>query len=276
MYCDLHTHSIFSDGAWSPRQIVKAARQMSLTVALTDHNTVSGLPDFLEAAAEFGVEVVPGVEFSTDYRGKEVHIVALFVRPASYDAIGRFVAEGDRQKDKSNRDLIARLQEAGYGISYPEIVAQTPDGRVNRANIAAELVRKGCFSTVKEAFAQVLQEKHGFYVPPKRPDALDAVSFIVQIGAVPVLAHPYLSLEREEVEALLPQAVARGLMAMETRYPAYSMETTAWAQAAARRYGLLESGGSDFHGGIKPNNPLGYPRISRQIFEQLKAGHENR
>lgn len=272
MNCDLHTHSVYSDGTWTPRQIVEAAKAQGFVVALTDHNSVSGLPEFLEAAAQLGVEAVPGVEFSTDYQGTEVHIVALFVRPDSYDAIRAYVAPGDRAKVQSNLDLIARLRAAGYKIDYKEVVAKTPDGRVNRANIGEELVEKGYFSTVKEAFSQVLQEKHGFYVPAKRPDAYDTIAFIREIGALPVLAHPYLSFRKNPalLDAMLPEACRHGLVAMETRYASDTEETTAVARSVAAEFGLLESGGSDFHGEVKPDNPLGKPRIPREIYEKLK------
>ncbi len=270
MKYDLHTHSIFSDGTLTPTQIIQSAAQQGLTVALTDHNTVSGLPEFLAAAEALGAEAVPGIEFSTDYQGTELHIVALFVRPESYGVIGEYVAEGDRQKDQSNRDLIARLQAAGYAIDYADILAQTPDGRVNRANIGAELVKKGYVPTVKAAFDTLLKEKHGFYVPPKRPDAYDTIAFIRTIGALPVLAHPYLSMDRQRVEAFLPEAVDRGLVAMETEYTTYDPDTTAYARQAAARFGLKISGGSDFHGAVKPNNPLGCVSLPEASYQALK------
>ena len=143
MRYDLHTHSVFSDGTVTPTQLVREAAALDLTVALTDHNSVSGLPELLEAARELGVEAVPGIEFSTDYQGKELHIVALFVTPQMYEPIRQYVAEGDRQKVQSNRDLVTRLRQAGYAIDYDAIVEKTPDGRVNRANIAQALLEKG-------------------------------------------------------------------------------------------------------------------------------------
>lgn len=270
MNYDLHTHSVFSDGTWTPREILEYAARQNLTIALTDHNTVSGLPELMAAAGELGVEAVPGTEFSTDYRGKELHIVALFLRPEHYEPVRRYVAEGDRLKDQSNRDLITRLQQAGFAIDYQRIQDKTPDGRVNRALIGAELVEKGYVPTVKAAFDTLLKEKHGYYVPPKRPDAYDTIAFIRSLGAVPVLAHPYLSMEAEEVEAFLPEAVRRGLVAMETRYITYDAATTALARQAAVRFGLLESGGSDFHGAVKPNNPLGGVFLTEREYQALR------
>lgn len=270
MFFDLHTHSIYSDGSWTPAQIVAEAAKNCLTVALTDHNSVSGLPEFLEAARALDVEAVPGIEFSTDYGENELHIVALFVPESAYDPIRDYVAAGDRRKEESNRVLIRSLNTAGYELDYAQIVAKTPDGRVNRAIIGEEMVRKGYVASVKEAFATVLDERHGFYVRPARPDALETIRFICQIGGVPVLAHPYLSLRQPALEEFLSLAKASGLVAMETQYASYDAETTALAVATAKKYGLLQSGGSDFHGDAKPHIALGQAGIDRDAFEALK------
>ena len=269
MYCDLHTHSIYSDGTCTPAEILQAAKAQDLIVALTDHNSVSGLPEFMAAARELGVTAVPGIEFTTEDQGLEIHMVALFVRPESYDAIRAYVEGFDRLKAESNRALVERLNAAGYYISYEEIVAQTPDGRVNRANIGAELVKKGYVTTVKEAFSQLLREECGYYVPAPRADTLDTITFIRSIGAVPVLGHPLLTMDEARLRQLLPRAKERGLVAMETQYTSYDPETLALAGEIAREFGLLESGGSDFHGENKPGNPLGSGRNGLQIPEDV-------
>lgn len=271
MFYDLHTHCVYSDGSWTPQQLLEAAAQQQLVLALTDHNSVSGLPEFVAAAEKLGVEAVPGIEFSTDYHGKDTHVVALFVQEAHYAPIRAFVAEGDRLKVQSNLDLVDKLHRAGYAIDYAEIVAQTPDGRVNRANIAGELVKKGYVGSVKEAFSTLLGEKCGFYVPPKRQSTLDTIAFIQSLGAVPVLAHPLLTFDAETLLRLLPAARERGLAAMETNYSTYDAETTALAQQMAARFGLLESGGSDFHGDAKPNILLGQNGIHQEAFDKLKS-----
>lgn len=270
MLFDLHTHSVYSDGSWTPTQIVEEAARQNLTVALTDHNSVSGLPEFLAAARALEVEAVPGIEFSTDYLEKELHIVALFVPECAYDTVRNYVAAGDKRKEESNRALIQRLNEAGYQLDYEKIVAKTPDGRVNRAIIGEEMVAKGYMPSVKAAFASVLREESGFYVRPARPDALETIAFIRGIGALPVLAHPYLSLQQTALETFLPQARSRGLVAMETRYSTYDDATTALAVTTAEKFGLLQSGGSDFHGAVKPSIALGQVGIDRDAYEALK------
>ncbi len=274
-YCDLHTHSIFSDGTDTPQELIALAQAAKLSaVALCDHNTVHGLPDFLTAAQDSGVEAVPGVEFSTDYAGKELHILGLFVEPQHYQTVTQLLADSDRRKEQSNIDLVAALNRAGYGLDYEAIKAKTPEGHLNRAHIAAELLRLGYVDSVQGAFQTLLAPKHGYYQPPQRIGALDAVSFIKSIGAVAVLAHPFLSMDEALLRQFLPEAVARGLDGMEVLYSKYDGATTALAREIAEEFGIIGSGGSDYHGENKPDIAIGRGRgdlrIPYEILEQLK------
>ena len=268
-FCDLHTHSYYSDGTASPAQIVEAAARMGLSaVALTDHNTVAGLPEFMEAAAGRIPEAIPGVEISTGYLGAEVHIVGLFIEPSMYEKVTDFVDISNKRKEESNKLLVRNLAQAGLVLDYEEIKANH-QGNVNRAVIAAALVEKGYVATRDEAFTGVLSKKMGYYVPPERIAAMEAIAFLKSIHAVPVLAHPFLSLTEEELHKFLPEAKEHGLAAMETRYSKYSEETTAAAIGIAEEYGLLESGGSDYHGGNKPDIQLGTGRGDMEVPDTL-------
>ena len=257
--CDLHTHSVFSDGTLTPTQLVDLAEEIGLgAVALTDHNTVLGLPEFMASAEGKSVKAVPGVEFSVDYLDRELHILALYIRPEDYEAAMKIAQRLNENKKQSNLDLIANLNKAGYAISYEKIKASMPAGEPNRALIAAELTRLGYTASNQEAFERLLSPKHGYYHPPKRIDAFELIEFVRSIGAVPVWAHPFLHLKQEaEVRTFLPQAIEAGLKAMEVRYPLFSPEQTALAEALAEEFSLLPSGGSDFHGGNKPTISLG-------------------
>ena len=270
-FCDLHTHSVYSDGTFTPAELVSEARKIGLSaIALTDHNTVAGLPEFVSAAENSGVMAVPGVEFSTDYGNTELHILALFVRPEHYAPITSLLEEAAQRKEASNRRLANALRNAGYFLDYDVIKANTPRGQVNRAHFAAELTRLGYTRTRQEAFETLLSPKCGFYVPPARIGSLEAIGFIKSLGAVSVLAHPFLRLDEKALRGFLPMAVTAGLDAMETAYSQYSPETTALAEAIAAEYGLKCSGGSDFHGANKPQIPLGAPRIPIEWLEQLQ------
>ena len=273
--CDLHAHSYFSDGTLSPTQLVEAAVSAGLSaIVLSDHNTVAGVPEFLKAAEGKPLEAVPAIEFSTEYQGTELHILALYIKPEAYAAVNAVVEAFLERKERSNIDMIRRLNEAGLSLSYEKIRAAAA-GSINRAVIGAEMVRLGYCSSVQEAFSQWLSPKKGFYVPPLRPDAFETISFIKSIGAVAVLAHPFLNLTESELRVFLKKAVDAGLDGMEVCYSKYSPETTQLSLKIADEFGLLYSGGSDFHGENKPDIALGVGRGNLQIplrfLENLKT-----
>ena len=257
--CDLHTHSTCSDGTLTPTELVELALEKNLAaVALTDHNTVAGLPEFLEAARGTELEAVPGIEFSVDYGDTELHILGLFVKPEHYGPITERVEDMLRRKEQSNIDLVKNLEQAGIFLSYEDIKAATTTGQVNRALIAAEMLRKGYVGSIQEAFSKYLKQSHGYYNPPKRPDAFETIRFIRSLGAVAVWAHPFLNLKTEEaIREFLPEACEAGLQGMEVFYPKFDENQTALALQLVKEFGLQPSGGSDFHGENKPDIQLG-------------------
>ena len=258
-YCDLHTHSCYSDGTCTPEEIVDMAACLGLSaVALTDHNTLAGLPEFLAAARDKSIEAIPGVEISTNYGETELHILGLFLKEESFAPLAAVLEDFNCKKEESNRLLIQNLNRAGFPLDYDEICRNHPAGTVNRAVIAAALVQQGYVNSIKEAFQGLLSKKGGYYIPPQRLEALDAIRLLRQLEAVPVLAHPFLNLKTGDVlRKFLAEAVPAGLVAMETLYPSFTPEETALARRLAARYGLKESGGSDFHGTVKPHISLG-------------------
>lgn len=266
MTCDLHTHSNRSDGTLPPAALASAAKEAGLSaIALTDHNTVAGLPEFIKACEDLCIEAVPGVEISTEYDGVELHILGLYIPENAFPEVENYVAQYNIRKERSNRDLVTRLNEAGYLIDYDEIVAGTPDGHINRAHIAKALMDKGYVGSVKEAFSSLLKEGKGFYVPPERVSALDAVAFIKSVGAVPVWAHPFLPMDEGGARRFLSEAVPMGLAGMETRYSLYDAEIEVAADRLIKEFNILPSGGSDFHGDVKPDIRLGVGKGNLEI-----------
>ena len=264
--CDLHTHSIYSDGTCTPAELIDLAKAAGLSaIALTDHNTVSGIPAFLEAGKDSGVILVPGIEVSSDFMGTELHIVGLFRSLDHLDAVEAYVSDYLVRKEQSNIDLCDNLCAAGYIVSYDEIKAATPDGVVNRALIAAELMRKGYVGSIKEAFASLLSKKGGFYHEPVKLDAYEVIEKLREFDAVPILAHSYLSMDENMLLAFLPHAKQTGLVAMETDYVTYDKATVERARAIAAEFGLLPSGGSDFHGTNKPDIRVGVGKGSLDV-----------
>lgn len=269
MQCDLHTHSIHSDGTYTVEQLIAAARELELIIALTDHNTVSGLPEFMEEARRQGVTAVPGIEISTDYGGKEIHLLGLFVEPEQYDRVERTMKEFRVQKEICNMEMVEKLNEAGYEIDYFSVRRRNPEGNANRAHIAAELMDKGYVSSVREAFDTILADDGGFYIQPPRLGLAEAIGFVLELGALPVLAHPLQDLTEEELRACLPILVRAGLEGMETSHSSYDDQTIALAETIASEYGLLPCGGSDFHGEVKPGVLLGVGRGNLSVGEQI-------
>lgn len=274
-FCDLHTHSNYSDGTLTPEELVALAKKENLSaVALTDHNTITGLPLFLKYAKENSFEGIAGIEFSTHFKGKEYHIVGLFIKEEHYDKITKLVKEFDDLKEESNIDLVKKLNNIGMKIDYTKLKKQTPNGRLNRANIAAELVKCGYISSISEAFKTILSKEYGLYVEPKRLDTISTIKFIKEIGAIAILAHPLFKHDKNDLDELLPLAKKAGLDAMEIYYSTYTEEETTLAKEIAKKYDLLHSGGSDFHGTNKPDINIGVGKgnlkISYEILENLK------
>ena len=278
-FCDLHAHSYYSDGTSSPEEILNEAKRIGLSaVALTDHNTVAGVPEFLRLAKEKDVTAIGGIEFSAVYREKELHVLALFVREEALDRINELTAEVRRKKEESNINLVSALSSAGYKIDYDKI-KENAKSSINRANIATELVGNGYCKDIATAMTDILAEGKGFYIPPERLSVFYVLDFIREIGAVSVLAHPFLQFDEQGLREFLSVAVPRGLCAMETHYSTYSEETTALAEKIAEEYKILQSGGSDFHADRKPNISLGYGEgnlfVPFSFYEALKNKIDN-
>ena len=268
-FCDLHTHSIYSDGTCTPSEIINEALKLDLSaIALTDHNTVDGLPDFISASRGKNIEVVPGAEFSVDYNGVELHILGLFIAPEHFDKVSDLMESVNKRKAESNIDLIKSLRSLGFDLDYSAIKAATPNGKFNRAHIAAAMVEKGYISSIKEGFETVLSKNAGYYKEPQRLTAQEIVDFISSIGAVSVLAHPFLNLNKSELVEFL--RTIKGLDGMECYYSAYDEITVSESILIANEFGLVCSGGSDFHGTTKPDVKLGVGKADLKVpFESF-------
>ena len=272
--CDLHSHSNFSDGTLTPTELVKLAEKQGLSaLALTDHNTSQGLKEFMEAGKDSSVITVPGCEFSTEWQGKEVHIVGLFIQEKYWPEVEDFMEMAIIAKRNSNYKLIENLQKAGYEITYEEAAALTDAEEFNRTHVARVLLQKGYLTSVAEGFDTILKNGNGFYEPAQKMTSMAAINFIKIFQAVPVLAHPFLNLTDSELLEFLPEAKASGLVAMETHYSEFDQEMTEKAIKLTEHFDLKQSGGSDFHGTTKPGIELGTGRgdlfVPYSFYEEL-------
>lgn len=275
MTCDLHVHSTYSDGTLTPKEIVSLAKEKGLSaVALTDHNSVKGLTDFFKEGKVSDINLVGGVEISTEYMDTELHILGLFIPQKNYKQIEEYTDLCFQEKRKSNIDLCNKIRSTGVDITYEEVEETVPTGKVNRANIASVLVKKGYAASIRSAFEKYLYKKAGFYTPAKKPSTIDVIKLINSIGAVSVWAHPFLNVkDSHKMEAMLKDFKDSGIDAIEVFYSKYSEETTRTAVALAEKYTLLCSGGSDFHGDNKPDIELGSGKgnlnIPFQFYQKL-------
>ncbi len=277
---DLHVHSTASDGSTPPEELIAVARKSGVSaVALTDHNTLAGLARFEAAARGTEIVAIPGVEVTAGATvadgEREVHILGLFIPRAVRDELAVFLSEIDRRKRAANCALIERLAAAGYAIDLASVLLVAGEATPNRVHIANVLMERGYVGSVKEAFDTLLRDGGGFYRAPERLNALEVIRFLRSHGILPVLAHPLLTLSQGEVCAFLPQAREAGLVGVETVYPLYSPEEADFMAEVAERFGLLPSGGSDYHGTNKPDIDMGRGRgnivVPFVFYEGLKA-----
>ncbi len=256
--CDLHIHSVFSDGTFTPAEIINSAIQKNISaIALTDHNTVSGLPDFFAAAENTDINAVGGTEFTTDYKGMEFHLLGLFFESEKLPAINEYLDMRNAAKDAVNKAIIEKMRADGFDISYEEFRRDCPLSNRNRANIGALLVKKGYVHDVHEAFEKYLHEKSKYFVPSPRFDFFDTIKRIHAWGGVAVWAHPAYSTDIDTVEKILPVAVQVGLDGAEAYYSCYAPQIQAKMLKLCSACDILPSGGSDFHGANKPDIAIG-------------------
>lgn len=279
-YCDLHVHSIYSDGTCSPKELVENAISSDLcALALTDHNTVEGLDEFFEAAAE-KIKVCGGCEITTEDDGQELHLLGLFLDPKKIEPIQNALTEQLKRKEQSNRETIEKLSAGGYDVSYPEFVEIYGHGVKNRVHIAKYLIHKGIISEIKEAFDRLLSTRMGFYQETKKLDFYNMISLIHEAGGVAVWAHPLFHVDRKTCETIILKAKDFGLDGVEVYYSTYSDDDTAFMHQLCEKYNLLESGGSDFHGENKPELQIGVGygklRIPLSCYENLKKAADER
>lgn len=243
---ELHCHTTCSDGTLTPTELVRAALEAGVrALAITDHDTLAGWDEAQQAAAETGLEVVPGLELSTVCNDRSLHILGFYPEREKLEPPLRERIAGRHQRAKAIAEKLAAL---GYPVTLPEIGGEMAPGR---PHIAAALVKAGHASSQQEAFTRWLGDDGPAYVQYDKFAAEDGIRLLRDCGAVPVWAHPYL-FRGGTVETVLPKLVAAGLMGIEVYHPHHSTSEVRRLEEACRQYGLLMTGGSDYHG---PANP---------------------
>lgn len=273
---DLHVHSTESDGTLTPEDLMAEAKKAGLAAfALTDHDTCQGVCKAMPLAASAGIELIPGIELSTDYHGKEVHIVGLYIDIENEQLLKK-TAEYRKCRSERNALMVEALQKEGLSITMEELVAENPDCVITRANIARFLYEHGQIKSVREAFDRYIGDHCKCYVGRLKVASTDAVRLIKEAGGTAILAHPLLyGLSNTNLQKMIDELKPAGLDGLEAIYSTYTTGEEQQMKRLARENGLLISGGSDFHGSNKPDIALGRGRghlyIPYSILEEIKA-----
>lgn len=270
---DLHTHTTASDGALSPRELVRAAVRQGVTVlAITDHDSTEGLGEAMaEAAQHPPLTIVPGLEINCDVEGAEIHVLGYFIAHGA-PWFQEFLREQRAERVARVHRIAERLGELGMPIDAAEVFAIAGEGAPGRPHVAQVMVNRGYVKSIREAFDKYLKARGPANVPRRRLTPHDAVRVIRRASGVPVLAHPGLA-ERDE---LIPELVSVGLMGIETYYAEHSSAQVTEYLALCRRYDLIATGGSDYHGPQSGRaNPLGTPAVPWSAWEELQQRAEH-
>lgn len=277
---DLHTHTTESDGSFTPEELIAEAKRVGLSaIAITDHDTVTGIKKAALAAADCDIELIPGVELSTDYHGKEVHIVGLYIDPENKSFLSH-LQEFKEKRENRNAAMVAKLQKEGFAITMEELKAQNPNCVITRGNIARFLYEHGMIPSIQTAFEKYIGDNCPCFVDRFKISSADGVRLIKEAGGTAILAHPLLYHMSDAVLCqMLDELKAAGLDGMEAIYCTYTPGEERQMKELAHKYGLLPSGGSDFHGKTKPNLNLGtgYGKlfIPYEILSNIKQSRTN-
>lgn len=253
---DLHVHSTASDGTMSPRQLVELAREKGLkAIAITDHDTASGYHEAALAGEELGIEVVPGIEISTKYGGP-IHILGYGIDPDSEELapVLNWVVE---DRDRRNRKMAKLMADDGLPVSY-EDMQQRFGSVIGRPHFGQILVELGLAKSVNDAFDRFIEKGQKYYMPRSFLSVESSIELICHAGGTAVLAHPFqYKRDDEGLRKLIEHCMESGLGGIECFYSGYSFKQCCYLECLADEYGLLKTGGSDFHGSNKPHISLG-------------------
>lgn len=267
MLADLHVHTTASDGMDSPREVVARAASLGLgALAIADHDTVDGIEPAMEEGKRRRIDVLAAVELGTEHGGREVHMLGYLVDVRSGEFLERLAFFRGARLERAVR-MVDKLRNLGFPITYERVAGLAGFGTVGRVHIARAMIETGGVKSVEEAFNLYIGEGRPGYEPRTKCTPAEAVRIIRGAGGVPVLAHPGLSGAGE----LIPDLITVGLQGVEVYHPGHSQELSRYYLELSRRYGILATGGSDYHGeDSKKHNRLGAFTVHYRVVEEIK------
>lgn len=244
---DLHIHTVASDGHMSPESVVKSAHKHKLDIiSITDHDTIRGYQQALEAAREIDIKLLPGAEITADFNNQECHLLAYCFDP-DHPAIKQLMAEQYRSRLKRGKWILNELSKEGLDLDIGEVKAEANGGNIGRPHIAAVLINKGYVASFKEAFIRYLSDESLGTIQNEYYSHHRVIETIKEAGGAVVIAHPGNLYNKKELETL----VEAGVDGIEFIHPSHDYKTQKWIESFADNHNLLKTGGSDFHGGDK-------------------------
>lgn len=254
---DLHIHTNYSDGTNTPLEILQMAEKLGLKqIAITDHNCVDGAIEARKHLEKFSFDFVIGCELSCDYRDKEIHLLGYFNKNTdNFDALRSFIQKGDYAKQIQHRGIIEKLQKLGFSVTYDELLKMYPNVVRNRVHIAQLLISKGYAQSVAEVFDGYVTKGKPCYVKKQSQPLEDGINAIHRCGGLAVIAHFY-EYKMPDFEEFFGDVIQK-IDGIEAYHSKHSREQTDRLIETANKYGKIITGGSDYHGEVKPNVKLG-------------------
>jgi predicted metal-dependent phosphoesterase TrpH len=268
---DLHVHTFFSDGTYSPEELISETAKHGLSaVAVVDHDTVDGIEAVREAAKTKDIEILPAIELTAEYEGIEIHILGYLINHKN-EALKQMLTQLKANRVERVYKIIDKLNLMGVKLNPQVVFELAKKGSVGRLHIARAMAQEGLVNSIFEAFRRYIGDKCPAYVCGFRLSPYEAISLIENVGGVPVLAHPYTIGSNE----LIPELVKGGLKGLEVYYPEHSPSMVKFYSDLAKKLNLLVTGGSDCHGFAKPEVKIGSVKVPYELVEKLKSARDN-
>lgn len=266
-YADLHLHTVFSDGTYTPEELISASAKRKLSaIAVVDHDTVTGIEPVTQAASLNNIEVISGIELSSEYEGLEIHILGYLIDYKNTKLTERLNILKQNRIERVYK-IVEKLNDMGVALDPVKIFNLSGQGTVGRLHIARALVLEGKVSSVFEAFKKYIGDKCPAYVLGFKFSPSEAIKLIKDAGGISVLAHPY-TIHNDE---LIIKFIGEGLMGLEVYYPEHSQSMVNFYKNLALQHNLLITGGSDCHGSAKGDVRIGSMKVSYELVEKMKA-----
>lgn len=273
---DLHMHTTHSDGSFTPRELVRYAKEKGLAcISVTDHDTMSSFEESREEAKNQEIELIPGIEISAQFDPGTLHILGFFQDP-NHAGLKKTLEDIQRARRERNPQIIERLNKIGIAITLDEVRAESGGKQIGRPHFARVLLKKGVVKSMQEAFDKYLGKGRPGYVDKRRLSSVESIRQIRQAGGIAVIAHPkQMRLDEERLVKEVARLVEEGLGGLEAYNSCQNPEEANLYKRLAKRFNLFVTGGSDFHGANKPEVDLGFmgdgAELGYEVVEAMRA-----